>query len=104
MTPVTDPRRALLLAALGFLRLPPRAPELRLLHRWLDSWAGIGHVVIEMERMGFRVSIKKYGNGDGSWVAQFNKDVATSAEGFGSGSTPWRAVQAAAWQVMRREP
>jgi hypothetical protein len=37
-------------AALGFLQLPPRAPELRLLHRWLDtgpasawsSWASSG--------------------------------------------------------------
>src|SRR5437588_478184 len=25
-------------AALGFSQLPPRAPELQLLHRWLDSW------------------------------------------------------------------
>ena len=97
-----DRRRALLTAALGFLHLPPRAPELRLLHRWLDSWSGIGHVVVGMERYGFRVSIKKYGNGAGSWVAQFNKDIATSADGFGSGQTPWMAGQQAAWQVMRR--
>src|SRR5262245_29875206 len=34
--------RANLRAALGFLQLPPRAPELQLLHRWLDTWAGVG--------------------------------------------------------------
>ena len=98
---MTDRRHALLIAALGFLQLPPRAPERRLLHRWLDSWTGIGHVVIGMERMGFRVSVKKYGDGEGSWVASFNKDVATSADGFGSGLTPWRAVQQAAWNVVK---
>ena len=33
-----DARRlSALRAALAFLRLPPRAPELRLLHRWLDT-------------------------------------------------------------------
>jgi len=35
-----DRRRALLAAALGFLQLEPRAPELRLLHRWLDTRTG----------------------------------------------------------------
>ena len=41
--PVPDDRRRLLLrAALSFLQLPPRAPELQLLHRWFDAWAGIG--------------------------------------------------------------
>jgi hypothetical protein len=37
-----DRRRANLRAALSFLQLPPRAPELRLLHRWLDTWTGVG--------------------------------------------------------------
>ena len=35
-------RRLLLRAALGFLQLVPREPELRLLHRWLDTWRGVG--------------------------------------------------------------
>ena len=34
---VVDRRRATLRAALGVRRIPPRAPELRLLHRRLDS-------------------------------------------------------------------
>jgi hypothetical protein len=29
-------------AALGFAELEPRAPELRLLHRRLDTWSGLG--------------------------------------------------------------
>ena len=88
MSVATDRRRALLTAALGFFRLSAQTSGLRALHAWLDSWSGIGHVVVGMDRQGCRVSLKKYGNGGGKWVAQFNRDVATSADGFGSGSTP----------------
>jgi hypothetical protein len=35
-------RLATLLAALGFLRLPPTEPELVMLHHWLDTWTGVG--------------------------------------------------------------
>jgi hypothetical protein len=45
-----DRRRLLLRAALGFLQLVPRAPELRLLHRWLDTWTGGGLIVVGVER------------------------------------------------------
>jgi hypothetical protein len=55
-----------------------------------------------MERQGYRLSLKKYGNGAGAWVAQFNRDVMLSSDGFGSGATPWAAVQRAAWVVMKR--
>ena len=65
-------------------------------------WSRIGLVVVDMERQGCRFSLRKYGNGDGAWVAQFNRDVATSADGFGSGSTPWKATQLAAWAAVRR--
>jgi hypothetical protein len=40
-----DRRRALLLAALGFLQLRGQPPEVAMLHRWLDSWNGVGLVV-----------------------------------------------------------
>jgi hypothetical protein len=82
---------ALLVAALGFLRYPPRTRALTALHQWLDNWSGIGLIVVGMERQGYQFSLRKYGNRDGAWVAQFNGDVATSADGFGSGSTPWKA-------------
>lgn len=46
LTPATRRLRA----ALGFLQLPTRAPELRLLHRWLDSWTGLGLLAVGLER------------------------------------------------------
>jgi hypothetical protein len=36
---------------------------------WLDNWRGIGVIVVGMERQGFRLSLKKYGNGAGAWVS-----------------------------------
>jgi len=50
-------RRLLLRAAHGFLQLEPRAPEPRLLHRWLDTWTGLGLVVVGVERQGLRFSL-----------------------------------------------
>jgi hypothetical protein len=58
-------------------------------------------LVVGMERYGFRLSLKKYGNGDGAWVAQFKRYVMTSADGFGSGAARWRAVQQAAWGAVK---
>jgi hypothetical protein len=37
-------------AALCFAQLEPRAPELRLLHRWLDTWSGLGATATGMAR------------------------------------------------------
>jgi hypothetical protein len=37
---VIEQRARLLRAAVGFALAPPTEPELRLLHRWLDCWAG----------------------------------------------------------------
>jgi hypothetical protein len=31
----------------------------------------------------------------GAWVASFNRDVMLTSDGFGSGATPWAAVQRA---------
>jgi integrase len=52
-----DSRARLLRAALGFLSLEAREPELRLLHAWLDTWSGIGHVVAGMARQGYRLHL-----------------------------------------------
>jgi hypothetical protein len=38
-------------AALAVL-LPANAPELRLMHEWLDSWSGLGLVVAGMTHQG----------------------------------------------------
>jgi hypothetical protein len=49
MSGMPDPRRALLVAALGFLRYPPRTRPLAALHAWLDNCSGIGVVVGGMQ-------------------------------------------------------
>jgi hypothetical protein len=62
-------RRRNLVAALGFLQLEPRAPELRLLHRWLDTWTGLGLIVVGVERQGLRFSLSHIGEDE--WRATF---------------------------------
>jgi hypothetical protein len=37
-----------------------RQTELRLLHRWLDSWRGIGDVVVRMARQGWDLQLTEY--------------------------------------------
>jgi hypothetical protein len=39
-------------AASRFALVPPKEPELHVLHRWLDSWRGIGDVVQGLARKG----------------------------------------------------
>ena len=52
-----DARGRRLRAALGFLQLAPGAPELRLLHHWLNTWTGLGLIVVGVERQGLRFSL-----------------------------------------------
>jgi hypothetical protein len=57
---MTD-RLASLRAALAFLQLPVRAPELQILHGWLDTWTGVGMVIASIERHGFWGSLTHVG-------------------------------------------
>jgi hypothetical protein len=36
------------------------------------------------------------------WVASFHHDPMSGPDGSGSGATPWRAVQDAAWMAVKR--
>ena len=96
---MTDPSRALLIAALAAVLVRHRAPELALVHKLLDSWRGIGLIVVGMERHGYRVALTKLTEGE--WRAMFSSHPLTSADGFGVARTPWRAVQMAAWAALR---
>jgi hypothetical protein len=98
---MTDRRLASLRAALGFLELPSRAPELRLLHQWLDSWVGVGLITVGVERLGYRLSLSHIAEGE--WRAQFSAHPMWSSAGFGVGVTPWGATQIAARAAIRRE-
>jgi hypothetical protein len=93
-------RRALLAAALGFLQLDIQTSATRALHAWLDSWTGVGLVVVVMERQGYRVSITRM---EDHWRARFGSHPMISDDGYGVAATPWQAVQRAAWQVVRRD-
>jgi hypothetical protein len=99
MVQLMNARRALLTAALAFLQLPPQMSAHAVLHAWLDSWTGLGHVIVGMERLGFRASLTRL---DDHWRARFSTHPMISDDGYGVAATPWGAVQQAAWQVMKR--
>jgi len=96
---VTATRLANLRAALAFLRLPPTEPELELRHRTFDNWHGLGMVTVGVERLGYRLSVSHVAEGE--WRAYFTGDNQKLAPvGYGVASTPWTAVQQAAWTAV----
>jgi len=98
----SDRRAQNLRATLGFLRLPPRGLELRLLHRWLDTWTGLGLVVVGVERQGLRFSLSHIGEDE--WRAQFSAHPMWASVGYGVAETPWPVVQIAARAAVQQAP
>ncbi len=103
---MTDRRARLMLATLGFLRLQGQLPPvIHALHRWLDTWRGIGHVAMGMARQGFDLQLTRYD--ERGWRATFYtsgmEHSHTSATGTAWEPTPWRAVQRAAWQALNQD-
>jgi hypothetical protein len=107
---VFNSRTRVLRAALGFLSIEPREPELRVLHRWLDSWSGVGYVVAGMARQEYDLELRCY-DGRG-WRAIFFQSgfehSLTSYAGSAWAPSPWQAVQQAARDALdkldNREP
>ena len=101
---MVDQRARLLRAALGFLTLEPREPELRRLHRCFDNWRGIGEVVAGLARQGYDLELRRY-NGRG-WRARFFQEgfehSLTSHAGAGWALSPWAAVQQAARDALAK--
>jgi hypothetical protein len=95
-------RRAALVAAVGFLGLEPREPELRLLHNCFDTWRGIGDIVAGMARQEYDLELRRY-NGRG-WRAIFFQSgfehSLTSHAGAAWALSPWEAVQRAAIDAL----
>ena len=79
---------------------PAARAELQLLHRYLDSWRGIGDIVVGMHRAGWDVQMTEYGSG--YWRATFwLTGVAHSISGESAyEATAWGAVQRAAWATI----
>ena len=102
---VTDQRRRLLVAALGFAgcSMPSYDRALHALRTWLDSWWGIGHVTVGMARQGYDLQLTRYD--EKGWRATFHttgmEDSPTNATGTGWERTPWHAMQRAAWDALR---
>jgi len=103
-----DRRRRLLLTTLAFAGLRPEAggsaTEIGTLRRWLDTWPGIGAVIVGMAHQGYDVQLTRYD--ERGWRATFYtsgmEHSATSATGSAWEPTPWRAVQGAAWEALTR--
>src|SRR2546427_9232435 len=101
---MTNPRARLMLATLGFLRLEgQQQPGLLALHRWLDSWRGIGDITVGMARQGYDLQLTRYD--ERGWRATFYmtgmEHSPTSTSGTAWGRTAWRAVQGAAGEASR---
>ncbi len=58
-----DQRRAVLVAALAAVRVNSREPALLVVHGWLDSWRGIGLIVVGMARHGYDLALTSDRNG-----------------------------------------
>ena len=93
-----------MMAALGFALVEPRTPELALIHRWLDTWRGIGDIVAGMARQDFDLELRRF-DGRG-WRATFFpsgfEHSFTSTAGSAWALTPWEAVQRAAAATLDR--
>jgi hypothetical protein len=98
---MTDPRRVLLTAALGFLQLRQEPPEVATLRRYLDTWRGLGDVVGGLNAQGYDIELRQFPRG---WRANLYPTGTAHSIVVSSAwePTPWRAVQQAAWDALKR--
>jgi hypothetical protein len=75
---------SLLTTALVGALLPKEVPEGQTIRAWLDSWAGVGHVVDAMHAEGYNVRLLR---SPFVWRAEFCRDESTRFRG-GSGWRP----------------
>jgi hypothetical protein len=58
LTPAARRLRAALVAVL----VQAEAPELALVHRWLDNWRGVGLLAVGLHRTGYDLDLRQYGD------------------------------------------
>src|SRR3989442_14309511 len=94
-----DGRGALLVAALAAARVTSREPALLVVRAWLDSWRGIGSIVVGMARHGYDLSLTSDRDGG---RATFLHRGHLIQPWIGQGLTWWappgQAVQEGAWR------
>jgi hypothetical protein len=77
---------------------------LRLLHRRLDNWSGVGLIVAGMTRQGFQLGLDQR---TGAWLAVFYRGSGghepIRPAGTAQAPTPWAAVQGAGWQALTQK-
>jgi hypothetical protein len=103
---VLDQRGRLLRAALEFMGLPRPSYDRGLWGPplWLDSWRGIGAVSVGMHRQGYDLQLTQYD--ERGWRATFYvtgiEHSLTADTASAWKPTPWRAVQRAAREALRK--
>ena len=82
-------------AALAAALVQADAPELALVHKWLNSWRGVGLLAVGLHRTGYDLDLRQYG--DGNWRTTFYVTGQAHSILGGSASEPtvWRAVHPA---------
>src|SRR3989442_11534554 len=84
--------------------MPSYDRALHALRIWLDSWSGIGHVVVGMARQGYDLQLTRYD--EKGWRATFyttgmgHSITSTTASAWER--TPWHAVQGAGRDALRQ--
>jgi hypothetical protein len=74
------------------------------LHRWLDTWTGLGLIAGGMARQGYDLALTRYA--EAGWRATFYvsgmEHSPTRATGTAYERSPFLALQQAAWEALRR--
>lgn len=91
-----DARGKRLRAALAAVLVGDDRPEFRVIHEWLNSWAGVGLICDGMAHQGWDLQLTAYAASN--WRGTFVPiGIAHSiVGGTGDERAPWRATQRAA--------
>jgi hypothetical protein len=66
----------------------------------LHAWSGIGLIAAGVYHQGVQLSLTYAAEGE--WRAAFTGDAMFAPAGYRIATAPWRAVQWAAWEALRR--